>query len=175
MYEICHTTKEDLVTLIKVTQDGATSNAEGDTSLMPCLLVRTVNDEGKIETGLLVIAANFNDHDEKRLILEGMGAKLYQMRRLPIAACLVTEAWKSPMGEGQPRDHPNKQECLMIQAISIQSPGEPMHLFSDAPVTRDRSNKMHVGKWTDPVEGECILLLSLWHGIEKLLPRPEDN
>lgn len=93
----------------------------------------------KPERGQTVVALaveEFNDQNEKRKILLGVGGKLAEDNFSPAMAFLMSEAWmKSNIPQGtQPSDYPDKEEVLVFigQTIDGRMNSSHMHISKDA-------------------------------------------
>jgi len=110
--------------------------AAGCDNFAPTLLVEYYDPFGEEKTCLdvLLIAGDFNDHEDKHTVMETCGAKYYKEQHLPIGIALASEAWMSHTPHCMPRDADDRREVLMIAAKSIQ--GEC--IFEQMPITRDK-------------------------------------
>lgn len=121
----------------------------GSTSLMPQLLVkvRTQPDEPSALI-LYALAVDFNTTDEKHALMRRLGRDLYTDEKIPVAACMVTEAWTSTQAPGapriEPRLDPNRREVLIAQAATNgawSSKAAGTTRMVRIPVRRDAGNR----------------------------------
>lgn len=120
-----------------------------DTGFMPhlavCCRVPPGSDEAFREregVHLFVLAVDFDEIEEKFLVLDRIAHSLFEQGLYPAAASLTAEAWYAPHEKGvQPRHNPNRKEVLLTQALAFG--GAAYAIKRD--VTRDAQSNKIVG------------------------------
>lgn len=145
--------KEKFRELADMTVSFVESCGLGTDSFMPHVFVhhRELTEAlqlGEIEHTVCGIAQNFNDHDEKHMVMRSLGRKFYQERKFPAAVFMATEAWISKASkDGKPEydypsQDPNRAEVLIIAGGTLM--GDET-IGVSIPVKRDEKNLMQRG------------------------------
>lgn len=81
---------------------------------------------GDIEGMVVVIDQEFNNAETKTKVLKQIGAQVSQMKLVPVAVFMASEAWVSMGTKEQPPDmnrmpsqDPNRKECIMVAGKTI--------------------------------------------------------
>lgn len=110
--------------------------------------------DGPREVVIVALAADFNEHGEKREAMRAAGKAMYEARRAPLAVAFSSEAWRSEQRKGvpliQPRDDPARQEIIVVVATTIR--GDRV-LHTHLPVTRAADGTMALGEAGEVLEG----------------------
>lgn len=137
---------EEFDELIKKAQNTALDILSDKTqSFMPHVIIESIGP-GEKESGYQVffIGTDFNSHENKAIIMSGIGRELRKMNHAPIAVFLLSEAWLSRQDANnghfiQPRNDPNRRECIIIGANRI---GHAKGRMCAMPITRDCDNNI---------------------------------
>lgn len=115
--------------------------ADKPEGIMPHFFVQTVDMKGESTVNVFVIAGGFNDFEEKKKILQGIGQQVYANKEIPVVVALACEAWvaTNPPKGTMPRDCPNKREVLLVAAKDFAAKHSKLVTI---PVKRDANNKM---------------------------------
>lgn len=145
-------------------------------SLTPDLVIITRSPEGKDQLIMCTLAVPFNEDNEKRDVLFGIGKRMYEEKQVAMAIVLSSEAWmshralddKSPAV--QPRHDPNRKEHIIVVGSGMQG---HQRLLIHTPVRRDDNN--HIIIDSESVEmptAKFPLLEWFWRGyFATLLPK----
>jgi hypothetical protein len=145
---------------IDVTVDRLSDKPE---SLIPQLVIVGKSMSGEVGLTVCMLAVDFNEDNEKRGTLFGMGYKFYENEEVPLAIFLATEAWLSHKKGMEPRQDPDKEEVIVIFGLSWNGEHQSMvHI----PVSRENGKLIAGAVQTHEADGkvECFLLRHFFQG-----------
>jgi len=143
-------------------------------SLTPELMVITRTMGGKDELTMCCLAVPFNEGDEKRIVLSGLGKKFYDERQVALAVILASEAWMASWVPGsprvEPRHDPNRKEHVIVVGSGLR---EHQRLLIATPIRRDEKNEMQIdGEAKEIPTARFPLLEWFWRGyFSAVLPK----
>jgi hypothetical protein len=163
-------TAEDLDKHMRMAQDYVDAMLDGKpprSSLTPTLVVISRNldsfEDSSIVFGMYV---PFNEDEEKRPAVEGIGRKTFAMTApdaIPVAVVMVSEAWVAPEGREkcEPRHNPKRKEVALCMAMSVQKTCRMAHRL----IARLQDKMRPCGPW-EVLDGKVSspLLLHFWSG-----------
>jgi hypothetical protein len=147
----------------------------GKKSVPPLLSLefRQIKDgmPGDVEGALIVVDADFGDHDAKREMLQKVGAQCFVKGWYLVSVMMSSEAWMSsrkkedPDFSLPPSKDPNRKECIMIAGRTLMGEIKMGHMI---PVERDKDDNMiKGGEPTSTSELDTLLLDHVLIGFRK--------
>jgi hypothetical protein len=97
---------------------------------------------GEEMLSVALLIGDFNDEKEKYAMMRRVGQEFQSQKILPLAACLVSECWRTSRQDVQARDDPDREEGLVIVASTVDGKATIMGWI---PVTRLR-DRMILGE-----------------------------
>lgn len=101
---------------------------------------------GDIEGMVVVIDQEFNNQEIKTKVLKQIGAQVAQMKLIPVAVFMASEAWMSMGTKEQPLDmnlmpsqDPNRKECIIVAGKTIM---RDCQIGMMIPIKRDKDGNM---------------------------------
>lgn len=149
----CRLTADDLDKLASAARSFIESSCNGDEdSVTPQLLIQVMDPRTK-ERSLEVLAfyVPFNEHEDKHNALFRAGQRYWEQQKLPLAWCLISEAWISTqVGDGprkyaMPADDPNRVEAVIYHLLTFV--GEARHGY--LPVDRSTGHMKRSADWVE--------------------------
>lgn len=156
----------DLNTVIDAHIQGVHNNlSAGCKSFSPKLIIEVIDpfNDHKREIIVVMVNADFNDHDTKHDIMESLGKKCYDEQKMPVSISMASECWMSKNQDGiRPSEADDRIEAISIAALGIdRSSDMQMMIFK-----RDREQNIIEGAFVRYSEGKCEspLLESFYRG-----------
>ncbi|QDT54611.1 hypothetical protein Pan44_26450 [Caulifigura coniformis] len=132
--------------------------ADGDhADWMPHLSVLCTNMKGEESVTMMALAIPFNTSKEKVDAMRWAGLQVFQDLKAPTMFVLSVGAWVAPEASCEPKDHPDRGECLIVCGMSIVN-GEAAYAFHSATCHRSASNKLIAGPF-HRIEGAALPLM----------------
>jgi hypothetical protein len=137
---------------------------------MPTLLIQTKQfPEMATQHTFVCFATDFNEGEQKRRLMMGMGCKIYEQHQIPVAIALASEAWMSQQSEDQwqrkmmPRDDPRRVEIIVVSAMTLDRSQKGMR---HARIQRDAQNHIALPEAFSAIitDVECGILEHFFHG-----------
>lgn len=159
-------TDEDLARLQRMARSFAEAGIPGR-GLSPMLLaLYRGTPRGPLQCDLFSLLVPFNEADEKREALEDQGRTFYCNRLIPVAVCLVTEAWVVRGGPGElpvtePRHDPRRVEQVIAAGTTIDG---KVSFFCARPLQRRANVAAWAGEWVEGKAASFPLLNHFWRG-----------
>ncbi len=130
---------------------------------VPHLSVLAMNMKGELSTTLMSLAVPFGSADEKQAALRRCGAQVFSDMKAPVCPVLSVEAWMAPDGGCEPKDHPDRQECVLVCGLSIIDQ-KAAYCFYRSSVTRDSQNHIIAGPFEHWEGAQFPLLRHVYQG-----------
>lgn len=132
------------------------------------MVVATPHPGGERQRIIYALAVDFNEYDERRMVLEGLGADLTKKKLLPLMALLSSEVWLAESSDrnARPRDLPNRKEGLSVFALSADGKHQ---MLTTTVVTRNADNHMILGEEMEFAKDgvECKILKHFFRGFAR--------
>lgn len=122
---------------------------------------------------IYAIATDFNEPDEKAVVMREIGRNLFTEHLVPTVVSLTAEAWLSMQKyclnqpSMQPRHDPLRQEVLLVSALGL---GHTLRGLTTRPVRRDDKGRMVWSGLWHPLQSEGVqtnileqIFVGMWH------------
>lgn len=137
--------------------------------LTPELVVLTKDMDLKEEIIYVMIQVDFNESKVKHQVMFNCGVQVYQMKKMPVAVVMASEAWCSKRSVDtdyqnvQPRHDPMRTEGVLVAGAGLD---KKQRLTIMTPIRRDKDTEnIIVDGEPEEFEGPMMFLLDhFWRG-----------